>query len=119
MDNKNCVKFPEGFLWGGAVAANQCEGAWLEDGKLPNLTDVMVGIIHDGKTPGLAWDEENGKWKMALDENNEVIGYQFVKLGKMLEDIRHGVDPKTAFENNVGQYGRFDGAAKYIDPREE
>ncbi len=65
MDNKNSVKFPEGFLWGGAVAANQCEGAWLEDGKLPNLTDVMVGIGSDGKTPGLAWDEgdrqmENG-----------------------------------------------------------
>ena len=25
--------FPEKFLWGGAVAANQCEGAYLEDGK--------------------------------------------------------------------------------------
>ena len=53
--------------------------------------------------------------KTALDENNEVIGYQFVKLGKMMEDIRHGVDPKTAYEQNIGQYGRFDGAAKYID----
>ncbi len=31
---------PDNFLWGGAVAANQCEGAWLEDGKLPNITDV-------------------------------------------------------------------------------
>ena len=26
--------FPKGFLWGGAVAANQCEGAYLEDGKV-------------------------------------------------------------------------------------
>ena len=25
--------FPKDFLWGGAVAANQCEGAYLEDGK--------------------------------------------------------------------------------------
>ena len=55
----------------------------------------------------------------ALDENDEVIGYQFVKLGKMLEDIRHGVEPNEAYKNNIGQYGRFDGAAKYIDPREE
>ena len=29
----NMKQFPEGFLWGGAVAANQCEGAYLEDGK--------------------------------------------------------------------------------------
>ena len=40
--------------------------------------------------------------KMALDENDEVIGYQFVRLGKMLEDIRHGVSPEEAFEKNVG-----------------
>ena len=39
-------KFPEGFLWGGATAANQCEGAWLEDGKLPNVTDLCLMCIH-------------------------------------------------------------------------
>lgn len=32
--------------------------------------------------------------KMALDENDEVIGYEFIKVGKMLEDIRHGVSRK-------------------------
>lgn len=32
--------FPENFLWGGAVAANQCEGAWNEDGKGPSLADI-------------------------------------------------------------------------------
>ena len=60
--------------------------------------------------------------KVAVDENGEAIGYQFVRVGKMLEDIRHGVDPKTAYEKNIGTYGRFneaDGAVKYIDPREE
>ena len=55
----------------------------------------------------------------ALDENDEVIGYKFVRLGKMLEDIRHGISPNEAYEKNIGQYGRYDGAAKYIDPREE
>ena len=34
--------FPEGFLWGGATAANQCEGAWNEDGKGINSSDVMT-----------------------------------------------------------------------------
>lgn len=31
------------FLWGGALAANQCEGAWLEDGKGPSLVDILPG----------------------------------------------------------------------------
>ena len=56
---------------------------------------------------------------MALDENGEVIGYKFVRLGKMLEDIRHGKSPEEAYEKNLGTYGRYDGAARYIDPREE
>ena len=56
---------------------------------------------------------------MAVDENNECIGYKFVKTGKMMEDIRHGVDPATALEKNTSTYGRYAEAAKYIDPREE
>ena len=37
----------------------------------------------------------------------------------MLEDIRHGTPADEALKKNTGNYGRFDGAAKYIDPREE
>lgn len=38
--------FPNGFLWGGAVAANQCEGAYLEDGKGLSIQDVLPkGIV--------------------------------------------------------------------------
>ncbi|GIO85734.1 6-phospho-beta-glucosidase [Paenibacillus faecis] len=33
-------RFPDGFLWGGAVAANQCEGAYNEDGKGLSTQDV-------------------------------------------------------------------------------
>ena len=35
------MAFPKGFLWGGALAANQCEGAYLEDGKGLSQQDVM------------------------------------------------------------------------------
>ncbi len=35
--------FPENFLWGGAVAANQCEGAFLEDGKKLSVPDMLLG----------------------------------------------------------------------------
>jgi len=38
--------FPAGFLWGGAVAANQCEGAYQADGKGWSIQDVMPhGIV--------------------------------------------------------------------------
>ena len=94
-------------------------GASLED--LGKGLRSQVGTMFSTGAKGVRYMEmaEGYVLKTALDENNEVIGYQFVKLGKMMEDIRHGVDPKTAYEQNIGQYGRFDGAAKYIDPREE
>ena len=81
----------------------------------------MTGTIFSTRAKGVRYLEltEGYIMQVALDENNEAIGYKFVRLGKMLEDIRHGKDPKEAFEKNVGTYGRFDGAAKYIDPREE
>jgi 6-phospho-beta-glucosidase len=37
------MSFPKNFLWGGAVAANQCEGAWQEDGKGPSGIDILHG----------------------------------------------------------------------------
>ena len=94
-------------------------GASLED--LGKGLRSMTGTIFSTKAKGVRYLEltEGYITRVALDENNEAIGYQFVRLGKMLEDIRHGKDPKEAFEKNIGTYGRFDGAAKYIDPREE
>ncbi|MCU7711341.1 6-phospho-beta-glucosidase [Priestia sp. JV24] len=40
--SNNIRKFPEGFLWGGAIAANQAEGAWNVDGKGLSTADVAV-----------------------------------------------------------------------------
>lgn len=37
------MAFPKSFLWGGAVAANQCEGAYLEDGKTLSVPDMLLG----------------------------------------------------------------------------
>jgi NifU-like protein involved in Fe-S cluster formation len=94
-------------------------GAGLED--LGKGLRSQVGTMFSTKAKGVRYLEmaEGYVTKLALDEENEVIGYQFVRLGKMLEDIRHGVEPNEAYKKNIGQYGRFDGAAKYIDPREE
>lgn len=37
------IEFPKDFLWGGATAANQYEGAWNEDGKGPSVPDHLTG----------------------------------------------------------------------------
>ena len=97
-------------------------GAGLDD--LGKGLRSMTGTIFSTKEKGVRYLELTEGYinKLALDENNEVIGYQFVKLGKMMEDIRHGKTPNEAYEKNVGTYGRFSaeqGAVKYIDPREE
>jgi len=39
------MSFPKGFLWGGATAANQFEGAYNEDGKGLSTADVMTNGI--------------------------------------------------------------------------
>ncbi len=94
-------------------------GSGLED--LGKGLRSQVGTMFSTKAKGVRYMEmaEGYVLKLALNENDEVTGYQFVKLGKMLEDIRHGVDPSEAYKKNIGQYGQFDNAAKYIDPREE
>ena len=94
-------------------------GAGLED--LGKGLRSQVGTIFSTSKKGVRYMEmaEGYILSLALDSNSDVIGYKFVRVGKMLEDIRHGVDPKTAYDKNVGTYGRYEGAAKYIDPREE
>ncbi len=94
-------------------------GAGLED--LGKGLRSQVGTMFSTRKKGVRYLEmaEGYVTKLALDENDEVIGYQFVKLGKMLEDIRHGMTPNEAYEKNTGTYGRFADAPKYIDPREE
>ncbi len=94
-------------------------GASLDD--LGKGLRSQVGTMFATKAKGVRYMEmaEGYILSVALDEEGEAIGYKFVKVGKMLEDIRHGVSPDEAYNNNIGVYGRYDGAAKYIDPREE
>ena len=93
-------------------------GAGLED--LGKGLRSQVGTIFSTSAKGVRYLEmaEGYILELAVDEDDEVCGYKFVKVGKMLEDIRHGTDPKTAYEKNIGTYGRYEGY-KHIDPREE
>ena len=51
-------KFPEHFLWGGAIAANQCEGAYLEDGKGLSTADLLAKDLYGKDTLPLSIDPE-------------------------------------------------------------
>ncbi len=94
-------------------------GAGLED--LGKGLRSQVGTIFSTKQKGPRYLEvaEGYILELGLDANDEIIGYKFVHLGKMMEQIKKGVDPKEAFEKNIGQYGRFDEAVKKVDPRKE
>ena len=94
-------------------------GASLED--LGKGLRSQVGTIFATKAKGVRYLEmaEGYILSLALDENSEVCGYKFVHLGKMMEAITNGKDPKEAYESNVKTYGRYDGAVKYIDPRKQ
>ena len=56
---------------------------------------------------------------LAIDENDEIIGYKFVNFGKMMDFIKKGDDAATALQKASGKYGRVDDAVKFIDPRKE
>lgn len=94
-------------------------GASLEDlGK--NLRS-QVGTMFGTKSQGSRYLEmtEGYCTQMALDENNEVIGYEFVNLGKLMDALKGGATGPEAIEKAKGTYGRFKDAVKYIDPRKE
>jgi NifU-like protein involved in Fe-S cluster formation len=94
-------------------------GASLEDlGKgLRSQVGTMFGTLKKG--PRYLELAEGYVTHIALDENNEIIGYEFVHLGKMMEMIRKGMDANEAVKKATNKYGRYDEAAKVIDPREE
>jgi hypothetical protein len=57
--------------------------------------------------------------KIGLDANSEIIGYEFVSLGRMMDMIKAGTEAGEALKKATGKYGRLDEAVKVIDPRKE
>ena len=94
-------------------------GAGLEDlGKgLRSITGTMYGTADKGvRYLEMA---EGYVTEIALDEENMVIGYKFIKLGQMLDAIAKGEDANEAVKKFTGTYGRFADAAKTINPRHQ
>ena len=94
-------------------------GASLED--LGKGLRSQVGTMFGTRLKGVRYLEmaEGYVLSVGLDSDDEVIGYKFVHLGKMMDAIKAGKDPKDAYESNIKTYGRYEDAVKYIDPRKE
>ena len=92
-------------------------GAGLEDlGKgLRSVTGTMYGTVSKG--PRYLEAAEGYITKLGLDKNEEIIGYEFVHLGKMMEMIEKGDDAGEALKKATGTYGRYGDAVKTINPR--
>ena len=94
-------------------------GAGLED--LGKGLCSMCGTIHSTKQKGVRYLSltEGYILELGLDKNDEVIGYKFINLGKFMDAVKKGTPAQEAFDKNIGTYGRYADAVKYIDPRKE
>ena len=95
-------------------------GAGLED--LGKGLRSQVGTMYSTLAKGVRYLEmaEGYVTRLALDKEGEVIGYEFIRVGQMLEMItQKGVAPADALAKCTGSYGRFKEAARYINPRVE
>ena len=75
------------FLWGGALAANQCEGAYLEDGRLPSSCDLLP-------------DAANGRWN-AMYHPKKLLetGYDFYPSHEAMTSITDTEKTSDCFPN--------------------
>ena len=101
------------------IVYGRTQSAFSEDlGKgLRSQVGTMYGTLAKG--PRYLEMAEGYVTGIALDADDEIIGYQFVNFGRMMDFIKAGDDAQTALDKAKGQYGRVDDAVKIIDPRKE
>lgn len=92
-------------------------GSGLED--LGKGLRSAIGTVYGSREKGPRYLEttEGYTTKLALDENHEIIGYEFVHLGKMMESITAGTEPSRALADNTATYGRYSEGVEFINPR--
>ena len=93
-------------------------GSALED--LGKTLNSNVGTVYSSEKTGTRYLNlaEGYITKEALDENGEIIGYQYVSTGSLMKSLREGVEPKEAVEKATKTYGRFAEGVSFVDPRE-
>ena len=94
-------------------------GSSLEDLGKGLRSQVGTMFATNAKGPRYLEMAEGYCTKIALNAGGEIIGYEFVNLGKMMDFIKKGDEPAEAMKKATGHYGQWDAAVKYIDPRKE
>lgn len=94
-------------------------GSALDD--LGKNRSSLVGTHYSTKQKGTRYLQtaEGYTNRLALDENDEIIGYEYINLNNMMRLIKSGKDVKDAYNESIKTYGRFDEGVKFIDPRKE
>lgn len=94
-------------------------GAGLDD--LGKGLRSMVGTTYGTKAKGARYLElaQGYVTQLALNDKNEIIGFEYVNLGVLADLLKKDVDAKEAMEKATGRYGQWDNPAKVIDPRHE
>ena len=92
-------------------------GAGLED--LGKGLRSMVGTMYGTAAKGARYLELTQGYvtRMAINKNDEIVGFEFLNLGKFTDAVKAGVDPAEAVQKAMGHYGQWDQAVKFIDPR--
>ena len=125
----NNNEFPKGFLWGGATAAYQCEGAWNEDGKGFAITDLLTAGTRRNPRK-LTMKEESGVYypaKIGIDHYHRYkediklfaeMGFKVFRLSIAWSRIFPNGDDKEPNEEGLKFYDDiFDECHKYgIEP---
>ena len=93
-------------------------GAGMED--LGKAKTSQVGTVYStlSKGPRYLNLTEGYIVEIGLDKDDQIIGYKYVNIGKMMDNIKHNIPAQEAIEKASGTYGRFNEAVKKIDPRE-
>ena len=92
-------------------------GAAIED--LGNGFRSQLGTGYGSLLKGPRYLEvaEGYVTNLGLDDNNRIIGYEYVNLGKMMDLIKEGISPSEALSSSKGTYGRYNDAVRLVDPR--
>ncbi len=94
-------------------------GSGIEDLGAGTCSQVGTAYGSVDKGPRYLSLTEGYVQKLALDEEDRIIGYSFVHLGKMMRYIADGMSAQEALDKASGTYGRYQEAVRLIDPRRE